>query len=153
MNFQNELSLYLRAEALTEELASENWPVPSAAGTTNIHSTEKYEFQPLESLLDFPDETSNRYVEPAYRERCYHFDSQLLDGGFKVPLCHAKASNGDGWARGFYTPEPKKVTCKRCLKSLAKQARPADTSAILHISGTNESSHTLHHVSIIQQSI
>jgi hypothetical protein len=33
------------------------------------------------------------------------------------------------WARGFYTRVKERVTCKRCLKSLARKERLADEAA------------------------
>lgn len=52
----------------------------------------------------------------------------------RVPMCHAMASDGSDWARGRYTEELAQVSCKRCLKSMAK--RGFATSAALAASGS-----------------
>jgi hypothetical protein len=39
------------------------------------------------------------------------------------PLCGQVAMHNDGFSKGHYTKEAVKVSCKRCLRSLASQAK------------------------------
>jgi hypothetical protein len=39
------------------------------------------------------------------------------------PLCGQMAMNGRGPTRGFYTADVARVTCKKCARSLAAQAK------------------------------
>ena len=39
------------------------------------------------------------------------------------PLCGQMAMNGRGPTRGFYTLDAARVTCKKCTRSLAAQAK------------------------------
>lgn len=59
-----------------------------------------------------------RPVEPV-KPPSRHF-LECMDGEERKPLCHSRDRHGAGWARGYYTTDVAKVTCKRCLKSLAK---------------------------------
>ena len=50
-----------------------------------------------------------------------HFEEARDLDDARIPLCHATDRQGRGWARGYYTTDIARVTCKRCLKSLSKK--------------------------------
>lgn len=62
---------------------------------------------------------ANREREEGKEEKAltWHFDEGT--GNMPEPLCHATDKTGRGYAKTHYTKDPAKVTCKRCLKSLA----------------------------------
>ena len=45
------------------------------------------------------------------------------------PLCGQRSIDNEDWAHGLYTRVPERVTCKRCLKSLARRERLAGEAA------------------------
>lgn len=47
----------------------------------------------------------------------------------RQPICGQRSMDNTDWARGFYTRVKERVTCKRCLKSLARKERLADEAA------------------------
>ncbi|MDB5854815.1 MAG: hypothetical protein JWR22_2856 [Herminiimonas sp.] len=58
-------------------------------------------------------------IAAPYRAPSWHYQENAA-GQSVVPLCHAKSSDGSSWARGYYTQDPARVTCKRCLRRQAK---------------------------------
>jgi hypothetical protein len=57
------------------------------------------------------------------RQISRHFEEAKDLDDARIPLCHATDRQGRGWARGYYTTDVARVTCKRCLKSLAKKPK------------------------------
>jgi cellobiose-specific phosphotransferase system component IIA len=57
------------------------------------------------------------------RQISRHFEEGRDLDNVRIPLCHATDHLGCGWARGYYTTDVARVTCKRCLKSLAKKPK------------------------------
>ena len=57
------------------------------------------------------------------RQISRHFEEARDLDNARIPLCHATDHQGHGWARGYYTTDVVRVTCKRCLKSLAKKSK------------------------------
>lgn len=57
------------------------------------------------------------------RQISRHFEEARDLDNARIPLCHATDRQGHGWACGYYTTDIARVTCKRCLKSLAKKLK------------------------------
>lgn len=54
------------------------------------------------------------------------------------PLCGQRAIGNEDWAHGLYTRVPERVTCKRCLKSLARRERLAGEAGRTRASGAGD---------------
>jgi len=54
------------------------------------------------------------------RPRVFHFNT-LQEG--RYPLCGQSAADDNGPTRGYYTRDAARATCKKCLRSLASQAK------------------------------
>jgi len=62
------------------------------------------------------------------RPRVVHYDASqppTAPSGSRLlhPLCGQVAMHGRGPTRGFYTVDNARVTCKKCLRTLAGQAK------------------------------
>ena len=55
-----------------------------------------------------------------YSRLLFHYNTQP-EG--RYPLCGRNAADGKGPTRGFYTRDAARVTCKKCARSLAAQAK------------------------------
>lgn len=63
------------------------------------------------------------------RPDVWHFNLALRSDDPSVfqrhPLCGQRAIGNEDWAHGLYTRMPERVTCRKCLKSLARKERLA----------------------------
>jgi hypothetical protein len=87
------------------------------AAATLAEEAEQIMSEALAALAAAP-----RVVEEQ-RQISRHFEEARDLDDARIPLCHATDHQGRGWARGYYTTDVTRVTCKRCLKSLSKKPK------------------------------
>jgi hypothetical protein len=94
----------------------------ATATMLNVTATLAEEVEQIMSEARAALATASLVVEEQ-RQISRHFEEARDLDDARIPLCLATDHQGRGWARGFYTTDVARVTCKRCLKSLAKKPK------------------------------